>query len=267
MSSSTRLLAAVDVRRVRWWLLPAGLAGLGLVVFLGWRLFSQGADLATVLGLLATIAGVVATVVLGVVQIRDARDPTRIVAEGKRLAEGICTQEWRALEQLMADSGEVQTADVEFRQSDKASWRTDGGAPSGTLSNIGAYYRTLDRGRLVVLGPAGSGKTVLAIRLVLDIATCGSQPSAVIDSEPLRIPVRLSAAAFEPLTEGQSLDTVTAEELSDRLDAWIAGEVRSFGLSRRSAYLLVQEGTIVPVLDGIDEMDPDAQNPRQAEAS
>jgi hypothetical protein len=87
--------------------------------------------------------------------------------------------------------------------------------------------------QLVVVGPAGAGKTTLAILYTL---------AALSAPDPLEpVPVPLSLAGWDPRT---MLDEWTAEQVSRRHP----------GVPLVLARRLVQERMIVPVLDGLDEM-------------
>ncbi|MGW7332050.1 helix-turn-helix domain-containing protein [Streptomyces sp. NPDC054840] len=110
----------------------------------------------------------------------------------------------------------------------------------GGLTEIADVYRRVRSGRLVVLGRAGSGKTVLVLRFVLD------QLVARSDGEP--VPVVFSMGSWDPT--GTTLrDWLIARLLRDHpnLDARAPG-----GTTLAAA--LVDAGWILPVLDGFDEM-------------
>ncbi|MGW1887777.1 hypothetical protein [Streptomyces sp. NPDC001970] len=120
----------------------------------------------------------------------------------------------------------------------------------GTLEGITDFYRNLRPGRMVITGTppttggapdaggpaggdAGAGKTVLALALLLGLAR---ERAA---GEP--VPVRLTAAS------------------------WPGGEVRqwlythltgTYYLSPHDAALLLDADLVLPVIDGLDEMDP-----------
>ncbi|MER6251223.1 helix-turn-helix domain-containing protein [Streptomyces sp. NPDC001584] len=110
----------------------------------------------------------------------------------------------------------------------------------GGLTDIADVYRRVRSGRLVVLGRAGSGKTVLVLRFVLDHLGARSE------AEP--VPVVFSMGSWDPT--GTTLrDWLIARLLRDHpnLDA------RAPGGSTLAA-ALVDAGWILPVLDGFDEM-------------
>ena len=110
---------------------------------------------------------------------------------------------------------------------------------AGHLPEITDVYRRIPSGRLVVLGRAGSGKSVLAVRFVLDLLTTRPRAGAV--------PVVFSVGSWNPVTTG--------------FRDWLVGQlVRDHpGLAVRHdgsnlATLLVDAGRILPVLDGFDEL-------------
>ncbi|MEV6273333.1 NACHT domain-containing protein [Kribbella sp. NPDC051936] len=152
--------------------------------------------------------------------------------------------------QLLGDTGDPRPADLGFNQPDATfvRWRNDGGGESGSLSTIADYYQSLQRGRLVVLGEAGAGKTVLVLRMLLDLAA--ERPSSgTVDH--CRTPVRLSLASFT--TTASAVTEVRAE-----FDRWIADQlVEVHGVRPTTANALVAGGWVLPILDGLDEMDPD----------
>lgn len=218
----------------------------------------RGVPIAVVLGFPVTVAGLVVALV-GAQAKSDSND--RLLAAARKLASVVRDQEAGVLFRLMDDTADPRPADVSFAQPALSYWRDDGGDRQGTLSEVAGYYRSLDRGRLVVQGEPGAGKTVLAIQLVRDLAAA---VLAVADNtRPLpRVPVRLSLPAFDP---GNDLDVASAEVLSARLDRWLIRHlVTAGGLSAKVATMLVTDGWILPVLDGLDEMDFDYAVPRRA---
>lgn len=112
----------------------------------------------------------------------------------------------------------------------------------GDLQQIGAYFAELTSKRLVVLGKPGAGKTVLAIELVLQLLRQAEQNPAA-DALAGRVPVRFSAASWLP---GQDLP----QWLTQRL-------VLDYGLTPATAQDLVDGRRVLPVLDGLDELDPE----------
>lgn len=110
----------------------------------------------------------------------------------------------------------------------------------GGLTDIADVYRRVRSGRLVVLGRAGSGKTVLVLRFVLDHLAARS------DAEP--VPVVFSMGSWDPT--GTALrDWLIARLLRDHPNL---GALAPGGSTLAAA--LVDAGWILPVLDGFDEM-------------
>jgi hypothetical protein len=218
----------------------------------------RGAPIATVLGFPVAVAGLL----VALLQAQGKLDGNeRLLSAARQLARDVRSQEAGVLARLMADSGDPAPADVSFAQPALIYWRTDGGDRPGTLREVAGYYRSLDRGRLVVLGEPGAGKTVLAIQLILDLTA--AVLAVAENTRPVpRVPVRLSLPAFDP---GSDMDVVATEVISARLDRWLIRHLTAaFGLPAKIATALVTEGWILPVLDGLDEMDPDDAEPRRA---
>ncbi|MGY5129457.1 trypsin-like peptidase domain-containing protein [Streptomyces nigrescens] len=113
-------------------------------------------------------------------------------------------------------------------------------ALAGRLDQIAAVYRSIPSGRLVVLGAAGSGKTILTLRFALD------RLDARAPGDP--VPVIFGLGSWDPTTT--------------TLRDWMCGQlVRDYpGLAapaphgRNRAGALLDAGRILPVLDGFDEI-------------
>ncbi|MGW2174713.1 NACHT domain-containing protein [Streptomyces sp. NPDC001705] len=122
---------------------------------------------------------------------------------------------------------------MEYRLAAPARHRAEGAANSGTLQGIHDYYRALQPQRLVVTGEPGSGKTVLAQQLVLRLLETRDQHDLV--------PIRCTLANWQP---DQEIQQWLGQHLTD-----------TYGLSAAAARELVKARRILPVLDGLDEMD------------
>ncbi|MBB4908370.1 NACHT domain-containing protein [Actinophytocola algeriensis] len=110
----------------------------------------------------------------------------------------------------------------------------------GELDDIVAVYRRLPSGRLVVLGRAGSGKTILTIRFVLgmlDVAAPGDP-----------VPVVFGVGSWHPAT------TALRDWLIDQLLRDHPGLAAPGPDGVTLAAALVETGRILPVLDGFDEI-------------
>ncbi|WP_410667714.1 BTAD domain-containing putative transcriptional regulator [Amycolatopsis sp. cmx-4-68] len=113
----------------------------------------------------------------------------------------------------------------------------------GDLDAIAETFAGLPVRQLVVLGDPGSGKSVLALMLTLELLRTRA-PGAPV-------PVLLSLASWDPRRE--HLDRWLAGRLADNHPALLNAREYGPGASTR----LVLGGHVVPVLDGLDEMPAD----------
>ncbi|REK91280.1 helix-turn-helix domain-containing protein [Streptomyces inhibens] len=111
---------------------------------------------------------------------------------------------------------------------------------SGRLDEIVGVYRRIPSGRLVVLGRSGSGKTILAVRFVLDHLKSRARTEAV--------PVIFSIGSWDP-TAITFRDWLTAQLTRDHPGLAAPGPGGS-----SLAAVLVETGRVLPVLDGFDEI-------------
>lgn len=131
-----------------------------------------------------------------------------------------------------------------------ASWAGGHDGLAGSGSDLVNVMRLVPTGRLVVLGEPGSGKTILMVRLVLDLLARRSAGDPV--------PVLASAASWDPSEHG--------------LVEWLAGQMIADhpALSRAApspqerstrAVALISAGLILPVIDGLDEISAAVRGP------
>jgi len=104
----------------------------------------RGATAATVLSFPVAVLAL-AVSVFGMPRPIGPGDHARLAAAARTLARDVATRESAEQQKLLADSGRGQSADVEFVQPQLVSWRTDGGAKHGSLSDIAGYYSELTR--------------------------------------------------------------------------------------------------------------------------
>ncbi|RKT83611.1 NACHT domain-containing protein [Saccharopolyspora antimicrobica] len=114
------------------------------------------------------------------------------------------------------------------------------GESTGGLGEIVDVYRRTPSGRLVVLGRPGSGKTILALRFVLDHLRTRR------DADP--VPVIFSVGSWDPTA------TALRDWLIDQLLRDYPGLVATAPDGSTLAAALVETGRVLPVLDGFDEI-------------
>ncbi|MCC8243098.1 NACHT domain-containing protein [Saccharothrix luteola] len=232
--------------RWRWvltWLLCAVLAA-GQVAVWVWAEPEQAADAGSVVAAVVGLFGVLTVWAW-------RRDPRRgpstpgQVADAALLLARLVRRQWQdeaALRQLFdpaplpvrwADCSLPDVGDHRQLIGDPVSCRAD--APQ----ELASAFRGLPRRRLVVLGPAGSGKTTFAVLLTLALLR---------DRDPDEpVPVLLSLASFDPSRE--SPRTWLRRRIAADYPA--LADVETFGPTAIDD--LLADGRVLPVLDALDE--------------
>ena len=121
---------------------------------------------------------------------------------------------------------------------------------AGQEDELADVLARIPTGRLVVLGEPGAGKTMLMVRLVLDLLArrIGGGP----------VPILTSVASWDPVNQDLR-DWLTSQLLIDYpvLNASPLGSVHE---STQAAALLAA-GLILPILDGLDEIPEEVRGP------
>ncbi|WP_141955440.1 NACHT domain-containing protein [Actinoallomurus bryophytorum] len=228
------LLAAAVVLLAATILVRAWLAG-------GSDEFNRWVGWANVWGLGVSAFGVVLVVADKLVD-GSGRAELGVAEAETELAAVVLAQATVARSRLIG-TGEVEdrAANVRFIKG-AGRFREVGGAGEGDLESVLGYYRSLSPGRLVVLGAAGSGKTVLVLELVVRLLEQRRRERGG------PVPVVISAAAWET---GRGFEK------------WFEGHLAArFGMGVKVAGRLVRDRRVIPVVDGLDEMDPSGQPER-----
>jgi NACHT domain-containing protein len=121
---------------------------------------------------------------------------------------------------------------------------------AGEGNELAAILTSVPTGRLVVLGEPGSGKTMLMIRLVLDLLKDRSEGDPV--------PVLVSLASWNP--REQELNKWLAIRLAIDHPMLTVPASNGTGTGNRAEALLLS-GLIVPILDGLDEIPDGLRGP------
>ena len=144
-----------------------------------------------------------------------------------------------------ADQPGDEAANIRFVKG-SGRFREVGGASEGDLVTVLTYYQSLSPGRMVVLGEPGAGKTVLAMELLIRLLEHRQH------DPDIPVPVLISAAAYDTRFGWQD---------------WLARHLAlRFSIGDAVTGRLVRDGRILPIVDGLDEMDPAGGDPERAGA-
>jgi NACHT domain len=245
-----------DKRTQRVRLLVLVASGSGVAIFTGTLLSTgdTGIRIATILVLPVTLISVYISAI-GWVRGRTADDSELHAASSEilyDLGQAIVDAEQRVLATGMNAPIEIAYAE----------WPSNGMLRTvGRISNIYDYFLLQPAGRMVILGDGGSGKTVLALEFALQMIR--TQREAPTNDTGV-IPLRLSLPAFISWDSERSRD---AAYLAKRIEDWIIAEVQAAtNQPRFIARALVRSRLVLPILDGLDEMDRDDATPENAMA-
>lgn len=195
--------------------------------------------------LLGVVAGAVAALAALLVVPRPKRELSgdELAEESRKLTGRLVDDEGGELARLKGAAG--QHIDVGFTLVLMSTRTAFGAAETGHFDDILGYYRRLEPMRLVIIGKAGSGKSVLALELAVRLL---SERRSQSSNGPL--PVRFSLSRWD----GESA-----------IDEWLVSDLMAVHrLSLAAAEGLVGNGLIIPVFDGLDELDPIGSAPIRA---
>jgi hypothetical protein len=248
----------VDGSRRSWWLLFStfGVLAAGTTALL--LAGAGGVNVATVLALPVGIIGAL----FGLVALVSPARPgamtraQQLHTAARELAQDVWETEANEFSALLRPLATPADEPTELFHTKWIDWQPESGATNECVPRNETVEQLLGDRRLVVLGQPGAGKTVLAIQLVRDLAERARGARTESDNR-VAVPVRLSLSTFKPTRASEKLEDISVEQLSARLDEWLVQRLIGFRTPRRTAASLVERGWIVPVLDGLDEMDDD----------
>ncbi len=119
----------------------------------------------------------------------------------------------------------------------------------GSLRDIVEVYRSCPDGRLVLTGSPGGGKTVAVLHLLLGLLEDWKKRGT--DWRP--VPVRVNAASWDGDLSVLDFLTIRVAEV--------------YPVCPRVVRALIETGRILPIIDGLDEMDPPGVEPQRARAA
>jgi len=228
-----------------------------------------GAERANVLALPVEIVGaLLAGITLGFA-LKPPRPSPPAVDLMRRLMRLIRKEQQRFIDQALGVQWKTEAADVTFADPESGTlptgietllvnWQDVDGKRAGSIKDVADFYSAETNGRLVILGAPGSGKSVLLSHLVRDLVDRLPEPNTDRPPDGWRLPIMISMRGCDLINpEVATEESPTEQSLAARLDAWIVDRlVDDYQVPIAEAKALVSDQRILPVLDGLDEMDP-----------
>ncbi len=143
----------------------------GVITAIGWQTLPRvSAGEADPVGAVIGLVGLTAGIWSGWLTARSLRwQETNLTEVAERLAVEVLAAEREARRQLLGNHD--KTIDLEFALLPAPTQDAAGARQQGHLDDVVGYYQDLRPGRMVITGEPGSGKTVLALELMLGLLT------------------------------------------------------------------------------------------------
>ncbi len=238
-----------DGEKQGWMFAAFATAALAMAVGLGVQIIRGGVSIDDKFDVVGATVALVALAVSFVAARQSSRafhwQETDLEILTVRLVPVVLASARDARNRLLGDNDKA--IDVPFVLLPAPAHNAEGARESGELETVEGYYRDLKPRRLVITGEPGAGKTVLALQLIVRLL------KERAPSDP--VPVRLSLASWE---FDENLED--CNETVPDVEEWITKHlVDTYPLSVASARTLVKARRVLPVLDGLDEMDVDTE--------
>jgi hypothetical protein len=155
---------------------------------------------------------------------------------------------WKWRSQLFAKTSDAGTGPRHFAPVPGIPGAAGGRPRDGGLPDLLALYAGLGSGRVVIVGAPGSGKSAIAMLLVLAALARREQVSTT-DRAFVPVPVMFTLTGWDPYTQ--------------RIDDWITARLRQaypiFRVKEGAAQAaeLVRMGKVAVILDGFDQIPPE----------
>jgi hypothetical protein len=266
-----------DGRRWPWLVLAITVVSTMALLIVGKR----GVDIATVLALPVAVVGVVVAAIA--LRQQDSTSRERDALQG--LARAVHTERQRFIDQALghslATACPTDPAETSFTDPSPGEplatvldslpvhWHETDGDQTGTITTVASFFESIQNRRMVVLGEPGAGKTFLLSWLILKAIQKSTETSTGNNEHHMAaVPVFLSL----PSCQIPHSEEYTAEQHLSHLDSWICSRIsQDYKLKPSTVISLVKNHHIIPVLDGLDEVDietnenaPQAERPRAA---
>ena len=193
--------------------------------------FNRWVGWATVLGLPLAAVGVVLTL-----RDRITAGPELRVRETEDELSAVVLRQAHIVRSRLLGVGELGdvAANVQYVKG-TGRFREAGGGERGDLATVVEFFQSLWPRRLVILGEPGAGKTVLAMELLVGLLERRHHDPSI------PVPVLVSAATYDT---------------NQTWEGWLADQLtQQFNMPAEAATGLVRDRQILPVVDGLDEMD------------
>jgi hypothetical protein len=235
------------LRITGWYILGLSLVAASVILIVGAvkahgdSAFNRWVGWATVLAVPVAAIGVL-LVVWDKIS-KSSSSPKMSIQETEEELAAVVLAQAQVIRSRLLGTDEVndRAANIHFTK-DPAYLREVGGTTSGDLNSVLDYYQSLSPSRLAILGDAGAGKTVLAMDLLIRLLEKRTEDKSI------PVPLLISASSYD--------DRYPWED-------WLAQDIAvRFNLSEDNATKLVRDSRILPIVDGIDEMDPPGERKR-----
>lgn len=231
-----------------------GIPGFTLLRWHDTEIFNQSVGWSNILGMSASALGVVFLMIDRIQADRTISQAT-LDEIADKLSQRILRTDGRQLAQLLGtdelDSRAAQTT-LEPVRTHRSHDRRRRAATSRPVSiaSVADHYLTATAGRLLITGGAGTGKTVIALKILTELSRDRKRRPELANATGIPVvPILFNLANWPQ---------------DSSLPDWLSAELHNrFGIRADIASRLVDDGYLLPILDSLDEVDNEHGDPRK----